>query len=141
MRMLEAIVASYRKLLADHYERENYTIAVIEKARSELSGELAQAEQRYAQFRQKHPLVSTDSKGRSLLMARLARWDWALNELRVREVQLRGQLELGRKLSREGAGLWAIAHIMGQLGGDSEDKNGLLTCSSNVARLAQRFGK
>jgi hypothetical protein len=68
-------------------------------------------------------------------MARLARWDDARNELRVREVQLRGQLKLGRKLSREGTGLWAIAHIMGQLGGDSGEKNGLLAYSSNVAQM------
>jgi capsular exopolysaccharide synthesis family protein len=135
VRMVKALTASYRKYLTEHYERDNHTIAVIEKARDEQSSELAQAEKRYAEFRLKHPLVSTDKEGRSLLLARLAGWDKARQELRVREVQLQGQLALGRKLSREGAGLWAIAHIMGQLSGDTGDQNGLLTYSSNVAQM------
>jgi uncharacterized protein involved in exopolysaccharide biosynthesis len=63
--MLEAIVASYRKFLAERYERDNHTIAVIEKAHNELNGELAEAEQRYAEFRQKHPLAPNDMDGRS----------------------------------------------------------------------------
>ncbi|HEY7309646.1 MAG TPA: polysaccharide biosynthesis tyrosine autokinase [Gemmataceae bacterium] len=135
VRMLEAITASYRKFLTEHYERDTHLVTVLDKARSEMSGELAQAERKYAEFRQKHPLVSTDKEGHSLLLARLGRWDGARNQLHLREVQLQGQLELAQKLSRQGAGLWAIAHIMGQLSGDTGDKNGLLSYSTNVAQM------
>jgi capsular exopolysaccharide synthesis family protein len=135
VRLLEAITKSYREFLVDHYQREGQIVAVIGKARGELNGELAEAERKYTAFRQKHPLVSTDKDGRSLLMGRLERWDRAGAELRVREVQLRGQFELGRKLAQERVGLWAIAHITGQLAGDWGDKNGLLAYSSNVTQM------
>ena len=50
---------------------------------------------------------------------RLEHSDRAVNEARTKALQLRLQLELGSKLAAEGAALWAVAHAIGQLGGDS----------------------
>ena len=39
----------------------------------------------------------------------------------VKAVQLKAQLELGRQLTREGTELWAVAHAISQLGGDTSN--------------------
>jgi len=133
VRMVEAITTSYKEFLDEKYPRGSEVVALIKKARGELERDLAQAEKEYLDFRRKNPMLVTDEKGRSFMTNRLERWDKAMNEAQVREVQIRAQLELGQKLSREGAGLWSIVHAMNQMNGDTS--NGLLNYTTNAASV------
>jgi Mrp family chromosome partitioning ATPase len=105
VRLLTAITDSYQQFLAEHFEH----IEVRNKVRAELEDR------------------------RALLMGRVKRLEEARTELSLREGKLRGQVELVRKLQE--TGLWAVAHIMGQLAGDPGDKNGLLAHLSNLAQM------
>ncbi len=53
------------------------------------------------------------------MASRLEHSDRAVVDARSKALQLRLQLDLGRTLAAEGAALWAVAHAIGQLGGDS----------------------
>ncbi len=119
--MVEAITASYQKFLKENYPRNSEVVALNTKARQDLARELEEAEKQYLEFRQKAPLVIPDEKGRTFVNTRLERWDQALNDAQMREVQLRAQYKLAQKLSKEGAGMWAILHAMNQLGVRTKD--------------------
>jgi capsular exopolysaccharide synthesis family protein len=85
---------------------------------------------------------------------RLEHSDQAVAEARTKALQLKLQLELGKKLAAEGAALWAVAHAIGQLGGDSAgllsnlNAGAAMASSSDYVRqlvqeqhqLADRFG-
>ena len=49
----------------------------------------------------------------------------------VKAVQLKTQLEVGRKLAGDGAELWAIAHAITQVGGDPNSLMALVTAGSS----------
>jgi hypothetical protein len=74
VRMVNAITASYSKFLDETYPRQREVVALVNRARQELGVDLDKAEQEYGAFLQKHPLLMTDEKGRSLLSYRLERW-------------------------------------------------------------------
>ena len=117
-RMVAALVASYESFLADKFQKSNGdVVTLISAARDNLRKELVAMQAEYLGFRKTHPVSSTDESGRSFLSRRLDQWDRAANEAMVKEVQLRSQIELGRKLSKENVGLWAMTHAMNQLGG------------------------
>jgi len=129
---LAAIIATYEAVVEESYRKNNSdVVTLISKARDELKTEIATAEDEYLQFRQANPLLSTDETGRPFAARRLDLWDRSANDAMLKEVQLRSQLALGRELQGRGAGLWAVAHAMNQVGGDA---NGLL---GNVAGAAQ----
>jgi uncharacterized protein involved in exopolysaccharide biosynthesis len=154
VRLIEAVVDSYRHYMEENYQRNGDVVALITRVRNDLAGELEAAEKEYLDFCQKHPTLIKDEKGRSLLTNRLERLDRAASEARVRELQIRAQLELGRNLAKEGTGLWAILHAMNQLDSESGTK-GLADHTANaqspagdyirqldqeMQQLAERFG-
>lgn len=117
-RMVAALVASYESFLADKFQKSNGdVVALISSARDNLRKELVAMQAEYLEFRKTHPVSSTDESGRSFLSRRLDQWDRAANEAMVKEVQLRSQIELGRKLAGEHVGFWSMTHAMNQLGG------------------------
>jgi polysaccharide biosynthesis transport protein len=118
-RTLEAITESYEKFLEETFQKNNNdVIELIKKAREQLREELKEAEEKYAEFRRGHPIF-VDQSGRSFVLQRLEQWNHSTGEAMAKAVQLKAQLELGRKLAGEGIDLWAIAHAITQLGGDA----------------------
>ena len=154
VRMVEAITESYKRVLEEAFQKSNSNtvIALISKARDELSQELQDLEGKYLELRRKTPSPIAGVEGRAFLASRLARWDQAANEAMIKSVQLKRQLELGRKLAGEGTELWAVAHAISQLGGDTNSLTAILSSSQDGAadyirqlaqehqQLNERFG-
>ena len=154
VRMVEAITESYKQVLEETFQKSNSNtvIALISKARDELSQELQDLEGKYLELRRKTPSPIAGEQGRAFLASRLARWDQAANEAMIKSVQLKRQLELGRKLAGEGTELWAVAHAISQLGGDTSSLTAILSSSQDGAadyirqlaqehqQLNERFG-
>ena len=152
--MVEAITESYKRVLEEAFQKNNSStvIALISKARDELSQELQDLEGKYLELRRKTPSPIAGGEGRAFLASRLARWDQAANEAMIKSVQLKRQLELGRKLAGEGTELWAVAHAVSQLGGDTSSLTAILSSSQDGAadyirqlaqehqQLNERFG-
>ena len=133
-RLVEALVASYQKFLGDTFQKNSGTvITLISKARDDLSKELKELEDQYLEFRRTNAnvIVGQGQEGRSFWASRLSRWDQAANEAMVKAVQLKSQLDLGRKLAGDGAELWAIAHAITQVGGDPNSLLALVTAGSS----------
>ena len=134
IRTVRAITEAYRRFLDDNYKRNsNEVVKLISKARDELKGELEAMEEQYLEFRLEHSVLSTDETGRSFLTRRLDHWDRAANEAMVREVHLRTQLALGKKLMEAGSGLWSVAYALSQLGG-GEAGSGLVSYAAGVSQ-------
>ncbi len=113
---LNAIIQSYEKFLTDTMTRNSDQILrLIARARDELGVELNQLEKKYLEFRQKKQVLLTDEKGRSYMAMRLEQLYRATNEAKIKSVTLQEQLEMGKKLAKDGRGLWAVAHAMDQL--------------------------
>ncbi|HEV3165917.1 MAG TPA: polysaccharide biosynthesis tyrosine autokinase [Isosphaeraceae bacterium] len=125
LRLTSAIIQSYDRFLKDNYQKNtNEVITLIIKARDDLSRELQKLEGQYLEFRQKNPAYTADEKGRPFASRRLDQWDQAANQAMVRALQLQSQLELGRKLSSEGAEADTVYHALNQLGGLAGDAGG-----------------
>ena len=117
-RMVAAVLASYESFLQDKFQKSNGdVVALISSARDSLRKELVAMQKEYLEFRRAHPVSSADETGRSFVSRRLDQWDRAANEAMVKEVQLRAQIELGRKLAKDRIGYSAVVHAMNQLGG------------------------
>ena len=120
VRTIEAITDSYKQFIEEAFQKNSSTaIAIISKARDDSSRELGELEAKYLELRRKTPALITGGERHSFLANRLANWDRAANEAMVKAVQLKAKLELGRQLTREGTELWAVAHAISQLGGDT----------------------
>src|SRR5205085_12132735 len=133
--MLEAITASYKNFLDSTLQNNTKgVIELIEKARSQLKDELEKKEEEYKEFRKKSMVLAANETGRTFLGVRLEQSDRALNEAREKALNLNMQLQLGRKLASQGSALWAIAHAISQLGGDS---NSLI---ANLSTSTSQFG-
>ena len=74
-------------------------ITLIAKARDDLSRDLRALEARYLEFRRKTDVLAANETGRSFMSQRLEHSDRAVIEARNKALQLRLQLELGRKSS------------------------------------------
>jgi succinoglycan biosynthesis transport protein ExoP len=153
--MLKAITESYRSCLEDMYQKKsNETIALISKVKENLSQELKDMEAKYLEYRRKAPYVVGDESGRSLMAQRLERSSLALKETEDNCRRLKFQLRLGQKLAHEGMEMWAVAHAINQLGGDSTSLNSAINGGmafsgtsdyvrqliSEQQQLAERFG-
>lgn len=116
-RVVGAVLKSYEEFLDDQYHKKNHDVTkLLTKARDELSRELQGLEQKYLKLLQDAPAQASDEAGRASLVRRVEQWERAAGEAKLKAVQLRAQLELGRKLADDGAGLWAIVQAMGHLG-------------------------
>ena len=122
VRMLEAITDCYKQFIDETFQKNSSTaISLISKARDDLDKEVGGLEAKYLELRRKNPALITGGVRRSFLADRLANWDRVANEAMVKAIQLKSQLELGRQLTREGTELWAVAHAISQLGGDTNN--------------------
>ena len=118
VRIVDAVVKSYSDFLEKSYQRNNgEVVTLITRARDDLSRELKEMEREYREFRLTHPVLMADVSGRPYVNRRLDQWGQASNEAMVKAVQLKSQLELGRKLAADGSGLSAITFAMNQLSG------------------------
>ncbi|MBV8316217.1 MAG: polysaccharide biosynthesis tyrosine autokinase, partial [Planctomycetaceae bacterium] len=155
VRTIEAITNSYKQFIEEAFQKNSSkAIAIISKARDDSSRELGELEAKYLELRRKNPALITGEQRHSFLADRLANWDKAANEAMVKAVQLKAQLELGRQLTREGTELWAVAHAISQLGGDTSNLMAGLTSGAAQSgsadyirqltqeqqQLAERFG-
>src|SRR5512135_3676405 len=154
-RTAEAITESYKQFIEEAFQKNSSTaISIISKARDDSSRELGELEAKYLELRRKTPALITGEQRHSFLADRLASWDKAANEAMVKAVQLKAQLELGRQLTRDGTELWAVAHAISQLGGDTGNLMAGLTSvpsqsgaaeyirqlTQEQQQLAERFG-
>jgi succinoglycan biosynthesis transport protein ExoP len=118
IRVVDAITLSYQAFLEDVFQKNNSEVVVLmTRARDDLNNELKDLEQKYKEFRLANPLLTSDSTGRPLIARRVDEWNRATTESMVRAVQLKEQLELGRKLAINGVGLGSITYAMDQLAG------------------------
>lgn len=118
VRVVRAVVDSYKAFLEEVYARTNGDVVVLmSRARDDLNGELKGLEHKYLEFRKKTPQLMGDGTGRTVVQNRNDEWDRAAREAMVKAVQLKAQVELGRELAREGVGLWSLAYALDQLGG------------------------
>jgi succinoglycan biosynthesis transport protein ExoP len=153
--MLKAVTDSYRERLEEMYEKKsNETIALISKVKNNVSEELNALEAKYLEYRRNAPYVVGDESGRSLMAQRLERSSVALKETEDNSRRLKFQLKLGEKLAREGMEMWAVAHAISQLGGDSTSLNSAINSGmsfsgsseyvrqliSEQQQLAERYG-
>ena len=119
-RVMEACIASYDQFLKENFQKDTRdVIALIGKARDELSKELKELEHKYLEFRKEHPGLTGSIEGRSFLARRLDQWDQAAGSALARALQLRTQVELARKLSKEGVASSVINAALNQLAGAS----------------------
>jgi len=139
VRTIEAIIDSYNQFLEQTFQKNSSTaIMLLSKARDDLDKELGGLEAKYLELRRKTPALITGEEGRSsLLTNRLANWDREASVAMVKAIQLKGQLELARKLAREGTELWAIAHAITQLGGDTSSLTTALTSGTAQSGAAE----
>src|SRR5262249_53679047 len=71
-RVVDAVVASYRKFLEENYQKNTTDVlGLIAKVRDDLSDELKGLEQKYLEFHREHPVFTLGGDGRSLLNRRL----------------------------------------------------------------------
>ncbi len=116
-RVLASLIESYKLFLKTNYQKNSSdVIGLIVKARDELNTELKSLEQAYLEYRQKNPNYSADSTGHTFVARRLDQWDQALNQFAARSLQLQSQLELGKKMARQGVDPATIANTLGQAG-------------------------
>lgn len=116
-RILDGVIESYKQFLKSNFQKSsNDVIGLITRARNDLNEELKALEKAYLEYRQKNPAYSADSTGHTFVARRLDQWDQALNQFAARAVQLQSQLELGKKMSREGVDPASLANILGQVG-------------------------
>ncbi len=130
-RLVEALVASYEQFLGATSQKNSGTvITLIGKARDDLGKELKELEDQYLEFRRTNSNVIVGQEGHSFWASRLSRWDQAANEAMVKavaQVAARG----GPKAGRRRPELWAIAHAITQVGGDSNSLMALVTAGSS----------
>ena len=98
----------HRKLskhLDDMYQKKsNETIALISKAKDDLSQELKEMEAKYLDYRRKAPYVVGDESGRSLMAQRLERSSLALKETEDNRRRLKFQLATWQEARSRGHG-------------------------------------
>ncbi len=116
-RVLDGVIESYKLFLKSNYQKNSSeVISLMTKARNELSAELKALEQAYLEYHQKNPSYSADSTGHTFVVRRLDQWDQILNQFSARSLQLQSQLELGKKMSRQGVDPATIASTLSQVG-------------------------
>ncbi|MFO0953583.1 MAG: polysaccharide biosynthesis tyrosine autokinase [Isosphaeraceae bacterium] len=117
LKMAGALVESYRDFLRKNYQNNaNEVIQLITSARDQLGTEIKELEAKYLDFHRTHPVLAATEDGRSLSLRRLDQLDSAQNDAMIRQVRLKTQLELGRKLAADGKGLWSIASALKMIG-------------------------
>jgi len=116
--LMEGVISSYDQFLKENFQKDTRdVITLIVRARDELSKEVKELEQKYLEFRKQNPALTGSSEGRSFFSRRLEQWDQAAGLALSRGLQLKTQMDLARKLSREGVESSVISSALNQLGG------------------------
>jgi capsular exopolysaccharide synthesis family protein len=124
VRVVRAVAASYKSFLEDVSQKNNSEVVLLmTRAHDDLGKELEELERKYLEFRRQSPLLA-DSAGRPLINRRIDEWDHAASEARIKALQLKAQLELGRKLAGDGVGLWSIGYALDQVDKGSNGAGG-----------------
>ena len=117
VKVVDGVVVAYQDFLKKNYQNNaNDVIALITNARETIDTEIKELEAKYVEFHRTHSLMTATQDGRSLTVRRLDHLDSAHNDAVLREMRLKSQLDLGRRLASEGKGLWAIAGALKTLG-------------------------
>jgi capsular exopolysaccharide synthesis family protein len=133
--LMNAIISSYDQFLKDNYQKDTRdVITLIVRARDDLSKELKELERAYLEFRRQNSGLTGGSEGRTLLSRRLEQWDQAAGLAVARALQLRTQLELAKKYSREGVDVDMIKATLRQLGGIGDGSTGAIALEEPSAR-------
>lgn len=140
IRVVGAVTESYKSFLEEVYASKNSGVVVLMgRAKDNLAVELKALEKKYLEFRQNTPSLTGDGAGRTFLSQRIEEWDKTARDLMVKSVRLQSQLELGRELAKEGAGLWATTFALDQLAGGIEGQ-GLKSLAAGVALPNEHVG-
>ncbi len=133
-RMLCAVIESYERFLEDTFQKKSTeVVGLIGRARDDLSKELRDLEESYIELRRKSQITTLDETGRTAASRRVEQWERAANSSSIKAFELKSQLDLGRAMAREGTELWAIAHALGQVGGESASLNAALSTGGMLA--------
>ncbi len=118
VKVVDSVIKSYDRFLQENYQKNsNQVLDLITKARDELSADLKKLEKEYLEYRQKstgHPSAG-DSK--TFIARRLDQWDQAISQAMLKSLNLKSQLELGRTLADDGAGVDEVMSVLGLVGG------------------------
>ncbi len=116
-KLMEACIASYDQFLKDNFQKDTRdVITLIGKARDELSKELKELEHAYLEFRKQNPSLSGSSEGHSFA-ARPRTVGSGRQRGPCAALQLRTQMQLAKRLTKEGVGTSVISAALNQLGG------------------------
>jgi polysaccharide biosynthesis transport protein len=119
VQVVDSVIKSYDRFLQENYQKNsNEVLSLITKARDELSADLKKLEKDYLEHRQNSFAHATDGEGTTLIAKRLVQWDQAINQAALRSLQLRSQLNLGRDLAEDGAGIDVITNALSKLSGE-----------------------
>ena len=135
-KLMDACIASYDQFLKDNFQKDTRdVITLIGKARDELSKELKELEHAYLEFRKQNPSLTGSSEGHSFAARRLEQWDQAASLAHRAALQLRTQMQLAKRLTKEGVGTSVISAALNQLGGVAATGTGIVP---EVGRTARR---
>jgi len=125
VRVVKAVAESYQFFLEKIYARNNADIVMMmTRAKDELIRDLKDLDKKYLEFRQSAPQLTGEGSGRSVVHHRIDEWDKASRDIMVKAVQLKTQLQLGKKLAAEGLGLSSIAYALEHIPGGASTHTG-----------------
>jgi len=118
VKVVDAVIKSYDQFLQENYQKNsNQVLDLITKARDELSADLRKLEKEYLEYRQKSAGHPAGTDGKTFIARRLDQWDQAISQAMLKSLNLKSQLELGRSLAEDGAGVDVITSALGHVGG------------------------
>jgi polysaccharide biosynthesis transport protein len=118
VQVVDSIIKSYDRFLQENYQKNsNHVLELITKARDELSADLKKLEREYLEYRQKSEAHPAGGDGKTFIARRLDQWDQAISQAMLRSLNLKSQLELGRTLAEDGAGVDVITSALGHVVG------------------------
>ena len=118
VKVVDFVIKSYDRFLQENYQKNsNQVLSLITRARDELSTELKKLENEYLEYRQQSTGHPTGEDGKTFIARRLDQWDQAISQAMLRSMNLKSQLELGRTLADDGAGVDVVMNALGLVGG------------------------
>ncbi len=118
VKVVDSVIKSYGRFLTENYQKNsNQVLDLITKARDELNTDLKRLETEYLEHRQKNTGHPVGGDGKTFIAKRLDQWDDAISQATLRSLNLKSQLELGRNLANDGAGIDVITSALSHAGG------------------------
>jgi capsular exopolysaccharide synthesis family protein len=102
--ILSALVDSYQNFWSETFQdTSGEALKLISQAKLELGNELKEEEKAYREFREKTPILSTDSDGRDVHQQRLFQIGASLSEVRIQYAEAKARLEVIQESLRSGS--------------------------------------